>query len=217
MKGLLVKDLLLIKERKNTILLGIIVVGATGFMMESGFMSSFLSLFSAILLLTTLSFDELDNGMAFLMTMPIRRKDYAVEKYVLGVIMGVASLVLSVVLEVAIGTFNGNGVNVSELVTNLLTGTLIFTLILMVMLPLDMKLGVEKGRIAMFIIYGAAFGIVMLVTKTADKTALDIDAIATKITYANPFLIIGAVLAFVVIALLVSMFISISVMNKKEY
>ena len=217
MKGLLVKDLLLINERKTTILLAVIIVGATGFMMETGFMTSFLPLFSAILMLTTLSFDELDNGMAFLMTMPIRRKDYAIEKYVLGALMGVGALVLSVILEVVLGTLNGNGVNVTELMINLLIGALIFTLILMVMLPLDMKYGVEKGRIAMFIIYGAVFGIAILVSKVADKSNFDIDAIVAKITNSNPVLVIGAVVAFVVIALLASMCISIKVMKNKEY
>lgn len=217
MKGLLVKDLLLISERKTTIFLAVIIVGATGFMMETGFMTSFLPLFSAILMLTTLSFDELDNGMAFLMTMPIRRKDYAIEKYVLGALMGVGALVLSVILEVVLGTLNGNGVNVTELMINLLIGALIFTLILMVMLPLDMKYGVEKGRIAMFIIYGAVFGIAILVSKVADKSNFDIDAIVAKITNSNPVLVIGAVVAFVVIALLASMCISIKVMKNKEY
>ena len=37
-----------------------------------------------IFAITTISYDEFDNGLAFLMTLPVTRKQYVAEKYLLG-------------------------------------------------------------------------------------------------------------------------------------
>ena len=47
---------------------------------------------TAIFAITTISYDEFDNGLAFLMTLPVTRKQYVAEKYLLG-----AGLTLSLI------------------------------------------------------------------------------------------------------------------------
>ena len=77
MKGLLIKDFKLMKMQKNFFLMMIAIVIAISFFQNEisfplGFLPFVISLFS----LSTISYDEFDNGNAFLFSLPISRKDY---------------------------------------------------------------------------------------------------------------------------------------------
>lgn len=85
MKGLLIKDLKLIKTRGLFILFAvaafvILQLGAGNGEMGVGLTTLMFSMFS----ITSITYDEYENGMPFLFTLPITRKEYVREKYVLG-------------------------------------------------------------------------------------------------------------------------------------
>ena len=66
MKGLLIKDFKLMKNQKN--FLFVIFIGATASMLLSGFSSFLMGYFPFIcsfFVLSTISYDEFDNGNAF--------------------------------------------------------------------------------------------------------------------------------------------------------
>ena len=81
MKGLLIKDFRLMKVQKSFFLL-IAVIGVWGTLLSEnvtsaiGFLTFVMSLFSV----SSISYDEFDNGNAFLFSLPITRTTYVVEK-----------------------------------------------------------------------------------------------------------------------------------------
>lgn len=83
MKGLLIKDFNLLKNRGVFLL---VVVAAYAVFQLSTLNSEtavgFSTLMIAVFSLTTIVYDEYENGMPFLFTLPIRRIDYVREKYV---------------------------------------------------------------------------------------------------------------------------------------
>ena len=86
MKGLFVKDIELMKQQKQFFIL-VIVMGVILNLAGSGSVSFAIGYFTfvtAIFAITTISYDEFDNGLAFLMTLPVTRKQYVAEKYLLG-------------------------------------------------------------------------------------------------------------------------------------
>ena len=86
MKGLFVKDIELMKQQKQYFIL-VIVMGVILNLAGSGSVSFAIGYFTfvtAIFAITTISYDEFDNGLAFLMTLPVTRKQYVAEKYLLG-------------------------------------------------------------------------------------------------------------------------------------
>lgn len=99
MKGLLIKDLKLIKTRGLFILFVvaafvILQLGAGNGEMGVGLTTLMLSMFS----ITSITYDEYENGMPFLFTLPITRKEYVREKYVLGFgLITVAWVTMSVI------------------------------------------------------------------------------------------------------------------------
>ena len=91
MKGLLIKDFKLLKVQKNFFLLILcIAIGMEIFTnsTSSSFIIGFLSFVATLFTLSSISYDEFDNGNAFLFSLPITRKSYVTEKYGFGMIMG---------------------------------------------------------------------------------------------------------------------------------
>lgn len=83
MKGLLVKDFSLMKMQKNFFItiLGIAAF-MTVFLKNISFPMGFLPMVISLFTLSTISYDEFDNGNAFLFTFPITRKTYVTENIV---------------------------------------------------------------------------------------------------------------------------------------
>lgn len=105
MKGLLIKDFKLLKGQKNffmaiTAISIIMIIVSPGTSFPIGLLGFVGALFS----LSSISYDEFDNGNAFLFSLPITRKDYVLEKYIFGLISGIMFLLLGTVISlVAIG------------------------------------------------------------------------------------------------------------------
>ena len=85
MKGMLIKDLRLLKNQGKTLLLMLFVVAIfMNFITDVGpsFIVGYITIIFSLFTATTISYDEFDNCYLFLMTLPITRKKYVNEKYV---------------------------------------------------------------------------------------------------------------------------------------
>ena len=82
MKGLFVKDLKLMMLQKNFLLLILaIVIGMMIFTDDVIFPLGFLSFIVSLFTVSTISYDDFDNGNAFLFTLPITRNHYVSEVF----------------------------------------------------------------------------------------------------------------------------------------
>ena len=83
MKGLLIKDLKLIKKQ-NRILAITALLCAWFFITDrdASAISAYIAAMISIIAVGTVNYDEFDNGMGFLFTFPISRRSYVLEKYV---------------------------------------------------------------------------------------------------------------------------------------
>ena len=83
MRGLLEKDIRLLMHSKQKFLCFIAIAIVLGVTQKNTFMLGYSTFLIAALLVSTLSYDELDHGFTFLFTLPIDRKMYVREKYLL--------------------------------------------------------------------------------------------------------------------------------------
>ena len=92
MRGFLQKDIELLKQNRS--FLGLVIVMVIFFVCirNDAFVIIYLGMMGGFLSISTISYDEADRGMGFLMTLPATRKTYAIEKYILG--YGVSFLLL---------------------------------------------------------------------------------------------------------------------------
>lgn len=218
MKGLLVKDFKLVKLQKNFFFMIIAVaVGLTIINDDATFMLGFLTFVMSMFTLSTISYDEFDNGNAFLFTLPVSRKSYVVEKYVFSLLLGGGSWVLAVLFAVVFSIIQGT-VSVLEVV---MAAVVIFMIMLMVqaaMIPFQLKFGGEKGRIAMVGAVGILFIIGFVAVKIAEGLGIDLLNVGIgSLSTVNMGMAVAIAIAVDAVVLLVSMKISISIMDRKEF
>ena len=82
MKGLLIKDFKLLKNQKQFFL----IIGLITFMFlvtndSPYFTITYATMMFSMFTMSTISYDEYDNGAAYLFSLPISRKGYVAEKY----------------------------------------------------------------------------------------------------------------------------------------
>ena len=147
MKGLLVKDFLLMRKSKYVILF-MLVIGIIGGIKNISFAAGYILMFLAILSLSTISYDEANHGLKTLFTLPISKSDYVKEKYLFSLIITGIGFVFVTIL----GYFSKS----DFMETLAILSTALF--LLAISLPFQLKEGNEKGRIVLFVVvFGCTF------------------------------------------------------------
>ena len=217
MKGLLIKDLSLIKMQGRFL----VIVAFLGVFMALNadnptFVIGFMSYMGAIFTMNTISYDEFENGNAFLFALPITRKMYAMEKYVFGIIFGgimsAFSTVLCVIFELCSGF--GNFVSIADAALWTIPMLLVM---LAVVIPIQLKFGGEKGRIVTIAAIGVAVGLGIAVVKLVNSENFDLNGLYRIVSFLESNFIFPAAFLISCALLFISYRISVHIVEKKEF
>lgn len=218
MKGLLIKDMSLMLGQKRFFL---IVLGMGALLMFTGDNPSasmgYVTMLITIFSLNTFSYDEHENGMSFLMTLPVTRKTYVLEKYVFAGTLACGAGAFSVILAYVISTIRSIPANLVELLV--VGGTLgaISIMIFAITFPLLLKFGADKGRIAMFAVFAVIGMIIALLTKFADNSNGTFEKMLVVLSDMSAGMLVLLAVFALILVLLASYLFSIKIINKKEY
>lgn len=217
MRGLLEKDLRLLGKRKQSLLCLLGVAAILNFTTDRTFVVGYLAMLMTIFSTSTISYDEYDNGYLFLMTLPIDAKIYVREKYALSLGTGLLTWILSVIMYFAAGAIQHIPSVFAEDMQLLICYLPLLIFMIALMIPFPLRFGAEKGRIAMMIFIGIVAGIFFACAKANEKLEIVDDGFATTID-SLPDVAVASVLIIAVFGILtISYFLSIRIMNKKEY
>lgn len=223
MKGLWIKDWKLLKNQKGSFLMAyvvgivIILLNMKSISFIAGYVLSYVTFVSAMLVLTTISYDEFENGRTFLFTLPFRRSEYVTEKYLFGIAAGTVTIMA--MIGILMGTFLalGKAEYTKDLMITAAGCFVLLVLFTALIIPFQLKYGSERGRIALiiafFFLFGISYGLFTLLKKNEElmQTA---ERVLEHLGVKELFLA-GTVLA--VVAVLVSVKISVGIMKKKEF
>ena len=217
MKGLFEKDIRLVLQKKAFLFLIMIIAVALSFSMDDSFAVSYVTMIGMVLAITTLSYDEYDNGMPFLMTLPVSRKGYAAEKQIFSYLILIGCWILGILLQLGCFAIQDKMPDPLEFIESSLLYLGIFIIVLAILIPLELHFGMEKSRIAMFIIFGASFAIGMLGSKIGAAVNIDITPLIRTVK-SIPTAVLGAIGAGIVLFFMVMSFLLTgAIMKKKEY
>lgn len=217
MTGLLVKDIRLLSNQKQsflTVLFIGLVLALSG--QNVFFIISYCTMLCAFFTVSSINYDEYNNGYAFLFTMPFSRKEYVMEKYLFGYLTGGSVWLGTTVLSALYVWGKEPDTNMGEWLGAASAVLLILGSILAVMIPVQLKFGSEKSRTVLFVFLFLFFAAVMLmakVVKTLQKPQWNL-----KWVYSlgmTGWFIIG-LLVFVLVQL-ISISISVRIMMKKQF
>lgn len=216
MKGLFVKDIELMKQQKQFFIL-VVVMEVILNLAGSGsvsFATGYFTIVTAIFAITTISYDEFDNGLAFLMTLPVTRKQYVAEKYLLGAgLTAVAWGIATITGVICKGVAELQGC-LSETIIGSLIYIPLALLMLAVSLPLVIHFGAEKGRNIAMVMWAIIFAVVYILIKAM---GLSVDAVDAWLNGLNRGMVLAGVVLFTVIVYMGSFGIGVRLMEKKEF
>ena len=216
-KGLLIKDFKLMKSQMRFFFIIMIVWGIIMASSLSGsFLVSYTAMLCSFLTLSTFNYDEFENGAAYLITLPILRKDYISEKYLFGCLIStIPTILVSMILWIIHGMQGRADRPGAHLLIVGLSLPMAY-LLLVLEIPLMVRFGQERSRLISLLLIGcmsAGYGIINYLNELAG-----IDSIRAVSSIAG--LGTGVLVLLVVAALIVLMWISYKIscrfMEKKE-
>lgn len=224
MKGLLRKDLALVTVNAKTYLVVLFFVAVWMFTtVKGGEISYFGCIYMIVVFgfvgLGTITSDEQNGAMGFLMTLPVRRSDYVKEKYLLCIMYIVCGWALSVILAAVIyreRIFSGDEPFVIFSILYMLAAVILIFL----MIPINFRFGTEVARIVLFgvfaaIVLGVVAGLYLLEKIIPDHSYFD--KIAETINAVSAGQLLLGFLAVLAVEGVLSYLYSLRVIKRKEF
>lgn len=158
MKALLLADLYIIRKYTRAFLAMVVLfLGVSAFETGETFLLVYPVLMASILSTSVLSYNERFHWDSYCDTLPISRAQVVSEKYLLSLLMTGTVFILTALLELRL-LYTGALSREDYFMTLDMLAVLAF-FAPSLMLPIIFKLGMEKGRMAYYIIFGVAFAI----------------------------------------------------------
>ena len=220
MKGLLVKDFKLMKAQKKFVFVFVVMAVVFSFVMENtAFLIGYLTFVMPFYGLSTISYDEFDNGNPFLFTLPISRKLYVMEKYCFSALLGCISFVFGIVFTYLVTVVKHEQGKFWVTVQYAPIVLIVAFAFLSLMLPLQLKLGAEKARVALIgvclVIFVGGYACIQLLLRNVLK--ISVLVLMKRLFEQQIGILTASAFIFVICAILISIRISIGIMRKKEF
>ena len=222
MKGLLIKDIRLMKSQ-GAVLLAILILaalflGVVSSDVEPFFVVAYVTIFLSIFVASTISYDEYDNGYLFLMTLPVTRKNYVNEKYIFGILISIFAWCVGMAAGTALMIAQGAKTGAGEWIGGNLMYICIAWVFMSIMMPLRLRFDSEKARYANIIMFAliaaVAYGVSKISQYVPENILRNVSAFFNTLGN-NGILALCAGIA--VAALLISYICSRHIMAKKEF
>lgn len=217
MKGLLIKDLRLMLQQKRFFLILFFIAIALNFNSDGGtFVVAYLTFLCSSFVLSTITYDEYENGYLFLMTLPASKKTFATEKYVFGLLLGSCAWATGVIISLLYTFLRKGTISLFDFSVEVIILIPVFAVFLSLILPFQFKFGNEKGKTAMFLAFAVAFIAAILCFKGLKAVGLDIEYILDTLPAMRLALIDLLIFAVAAAAVFISCSISRHIMQNKE-
>ena len=217
MAGLMEKDFRILLQRKQAFLVFLVIAVLLSVTQGGAGVVGYLPFISAMLAVSTISYDEFDNGYPFLFTLPITRKSYVVEKYIFCFLTVFCSWIFSVILYVVIDKLQGGETPVSEMLSVSILLLLIAVVLMDVMVAVQLKYGSERSRVVIIAIFGICFLAIYALAKLLEKAGVKTAAVFGYMERISATGIVLLLLAVGIVATFISVLFSIAVMEKKTF
>ena len=217
MAGLMEKDFRILLQRKQAFLVFLVIAILLSVTQGGAGVVGYLPFISAMLAVSTISYDEFDNGYPFLFTLPITRKSYVAEKYIFCFLTVFCSWIFSVILYVVIDKLQGGETPVSEMLSVSILLLLIAVVLMDVMVAVQLKYGSERSRVVIIAIFGICFLAIYALAKLLEKAGVETAAAFRYLERISAVELVLLLLVAGIAATVISVMVSISVMEKKTF
>lgn len=219
-RGLLIKDLCLMREIRKLLLIILFVTVIFIFNgTSSTFLTGYIMIIIAFLVGMTISYDEMNNGLAFLMTLPVTRRQYVAEKFICGLLSLFLGFVYTMVVAVIQSMIGNSAPDLKESIMTAVLFAVIGVIVLSFSIAIDLKFGAEKGRVMLLLGFMVIFflfymGVEFLERNFPEKMEAFLQWFNTIFEGSKIYPVCAVICAVV---LLLSFFASCRILEKKEF
>jgi len=218
MKGLLIKDWKLMKNNAMFMLMIIIIsIGCAAGLKNPFFALGYATALISIFSVNTIAYDEYDNGMPYLFSLPVSKKTYVKEKYTFAVLISVVGLTVATMISAGVALFMNEQYEIKEWLGILSLSLFCVILIQGVIIPVRMKFDSEKHKMAMLIVVGVMAAVVGGVFAIVEACGIDLDVVLDEILLAKAWVTFTVVILIGAILMFVSYKLSVRFMEKREF
>lgn len=157
MKGLLLKDFYMARKYCWTALIFMVVFIAASVLQDNSIFVFYPCLLSGIIPVTLLGYDERSRWSEYCGALPYTKAQIVSVKYLMGLFTQIAVLVLSAVAQAVRMNLRG-AFDVNLFLTLMALLLILFCFSTSICLPFMFKFGVEKGRLAYYVMIGVVCG-----------------------------------------------------------
>lgn len=218
MKGLLIKDFKLLKVQKRFIAIIVVVIGGMALYgsQNTSFLVLYATLIGCVLPMSSVTYDEMDDGNVFLFSLPVSRKGYVIEKYIYCIICGGVAWLTGAAAAAVSGIVKDAG-TAGDAFMAALPYLPVMLVILAVMLPFQLFFGSEKGRLVYLIMAGGGVVAGVLVSEISETLHIDLEKWMEAVTSLNLEMLAAGAVVLAAALVLLSCSISVGIMKKKEF
>ena len=217
MKGLIIKDLCVLKNQMKTLLLVLAFFIIFSIINEDATFILFLVPFYMIMILiTTFNYDEFNKWDSYCNSLPLSRKEIVKSKYILFNATSLIALILGILASFIIPSFIEN-TTFESLFASIIGVAFGICLVISLLIPFYYKFGSSKGRIMLFLC------IVILALLIGAITSLDIFNnkelmnIINSLNNLNLGMFTLLLIILTVIIMFISYYISVRIYKNKEF
>lgn len=216
MRGLLEKELRLLKGQKKFFLILLVITVFLGFNSSDDFATTYLTFVAGFMTISSFSYDDNGNCMPFLMTLPVSRQLYVKSKYVFGFLVTSVGWLCGMVISTAVALVNRQMPAPEELLFQVVW-LLLWMMVMAFTLPPLFKYGAEKGRMALLAIMLIFLALGYLGAQAAGQMGVDLDAAKDALSGLGVAALVAAMAALALVMVLISYSISAKIVQNKEY
>lgn len=168
MKGLWIKDLLMLKKQWKLFALFMLITVFNGYANQSvDVVFMLMSFFFVTVATTTILYDQENQGFTYLFTLPIKKMKYVIQKELLIIFLILTSIIMSLFFVGVMVLSQDNFTISGEKLILLSSVALLFGCLTgSILTPLYLKFGSEQARLVVLILMGTIFGGGFLAQKT---------------------------------------------------
>lgn len=219
MKALFIKDIrIVLKQQRVLICAFFAVITILAFATDNSMYAvAFVLFLVPTMMLTTISYDTFENGMSYIMSLPVSVKDYVAEKYILTVASSlIFNIMATILINVVLSIGKGVGIMPLELIVNAMLAQFMVLIYISLVLPVDIRFGTDKGMIIvvlMAVVIGAVGPMLGNINVDSGLMYKLSESEITSVPVNTALLLMSVGGVFVI----VSYFISVKLMKQMEY
>ena len=214
MKGLILKDLLILKNQMKSLLIVLVFFIFISFVNKDfSFISFIIPFYMVMLVINTFSYDEFNHWDTFCNTLPFNKKDIVGSKYLLYITGTIGALIIGVITSY-ISTVIDPNIRLLESISVVIGEVAAIAIILSLMIPFIYKFGVQKGR-TMFIT--TIIGISLIAGILIKLLNFDPTNLLNKLDHINVIFIFIGILLIISSVIYISYKVSTKIYIKKEF